>query len=154
MRKGSGGRTPKTRARLQGALPRPAPKHGPPSPTDDHRATRSPGATITPTGDSMAAIWLFQNVGGPAHHVADCASVEPTRIEARDHEETGTRIYEAFDSSGAAPRSIGLYRTLADARAACQRHRDQVGAPMRGEASHVEPHGELRRLLARESAKA
>jgi hypothetical protein len=102
----------------------------------------------------MAAIWLFQNVDGPAHHVAGCANIEPTRIEARDHEETGTRIYEAFDNSGAAPRSIGLHRTLADARAACQRHKDQEGAPMRGEAPHVEPHEELKRLLAREPAKA
>jgi hypothetical protein len=102
----------------------------------------------------MAALWIFQNVRDPAICAAGVVDMDATRIEVRDHEETGTRTYEALDYAGPSPRSIGRYRTLVDAKAACQRHTDQKRNSRRDAPRPTESHEELKRLLARESAKA
>ena len=100
----------------------------------------------------MAAIWLFENVADRPGCPVNSVDVETTRIEVRDHEETGTRMYEAVDSSGSSPRCIGRYRTLAEAKAACQRLKEQKSGSPRGDARPTQPHEQLQRLMTSEMA--
>jgi hypothetical protein len=102
----------------------------------------------------MATIWLFQNASRPTGRAANSDGVVATHIEACDHEETGTRTYEALDDSGLSPRSIGRYQTFAEAQAACQRHQGERVSSPRDAARPTEPHEQLKRLLAGERAKA
>jgi hypothetical protein len=102
----------------------------------------------------MAASWHFQSVSRPAAGVVGSIHHATTSVEARDDEATGTRTYEAFDNSGPSPRSIGRHRTLVDAKAACETHRDRTGRLERHVARPADTHEQLKRLLARESAKS